>query len=122
MYIEYINTGFIVLSAILLMGLSLLFILVKGKSLSENTQARGLPWIFAGIVIAIIIPIYDGYSTKETIDANIKLFKSHNELQCSIGFSSYLVSQKRGWRERNETFTKNDLLVDARYCDKSKEY
>lgn len=121
MYIEYINNGFIALSVIMLMGLILLFILVKGKSLSENRQAQGLPWIYLGIAISIIIPISDGYTTKQTIDANIKLFKSHNELRCSIGFSSYLVSQKRGWIEMNETFTKNDLLVDARYCDKSQE-
>jgi len=120
MYLEYINSGYILLSVIMIFMLFLVLILVLGKSQAEGKKPKGLLWIYLGIIVSIIIPLSDGYTTKKTIDNNIEMFNSNNELRCSIGFNKYRVAKRRGWELKKESFSKNDLLVDAQYCEEEK--
>lgn len=120
MYLEYINSGYIFLSVLMILILLLALFVTVGKSLTEDKEPKGLSWIFIAIAVAVIIPLYNGYSSKHTIDKNIKLFTLKQELRCRIGFNSYLVSYASGWRLKGESFYKNDLLVDALYCEKEK--
>lgn len=120
MYLEYINNGFIVLSTIMILMLFLVLVLVSGKSKAEGKKPKGLLWISLGLAVSIIIPLSDGYTTKQTIDKNIEMFHSNKELRCAIGFNTYRVGKRRGWELMKESFSKNDLLVDAQYCEKNK--
>ena len=114
---EYINPGFILLGGIAIFGVFLSTILATGRAYEENRKTFALPIGFVVISFLVALILSDGYTTKSTIDENITLFKKSKELQCSTLTTRYLVSKQTGWILRKEAFTKDSLLLDARYCE-----
>ena len=114
---EYINPGFLILGGLTIFMVSLATILAAGKADNENkkTNAPLIGAITIALMIAIILS--DGYTTKNTIDKNIVLFQKGNELQCAALGTTYLVRRDRGWKLHKEAFTKDSILLDARYCE-----
>lgn len=114
--IEYINPGFILLGGLLLLMVFLVTILVAGDAYKKHKKSYALPIGFTVMALLVAFILYDGYSTKSTIDHNIALFQKAKELECSTLTTSYLVSKQTGWRLRKEAFSKDSLLLDAKYC------
>ena len=117
MMFEYINPGFLILGGFAVFMVLLATILAAGKAYSKNKETNAL--LIGTIIIALMIALIlsDGYTTKNTIDKNIAQFKNGSELQCSTLGTTYLVSKETGWRLRKEVFTKDSILLDARYCE-----
>jgi len=114
---EYINPGFLLLGGLTIFAVILATMVVAGKSYSEGERTKA-PFIgFITIALMITLILFDGYTTKNTIDKNIALFQKGTELQCATLGTSYLVSKKTGWNLHKEAFTKNSILLDARYCE-----
>jgi len=115
---EYINPGFLVLGGFTIFMVLLATILAAGKAYSKNKETKA-PFIgFITIVLMILLILSDGYTTKNTIDKNIALFKKGSELKCVTLSATYLVSKETGWSLHKKAFTKNSLLLDARDCEK----
>ncbi len=113
---EYSNLGVLIMGSVALFFVFLVIILASGKAQSEKRSTKA-PYIGFPIMILIAIFIYlDGYTTKNTIDENIALFKSAKELKCLTFGGTYLVSKQRGWKLHNGAFMKDSLSLDARYC------
>ncbi len=114
--IEHINPGFILLGGLVLVMVFLTTIIAAGDAYKEHKKSNALPIGFTAMALLVAFILYDGYSTKSTIDKNIELFQKGKELECSTLSSSYLVSKQTGWKLRKEAFSKDSLLVDVKYC------
>jgi len=114
---EYSNLGVLIMGSVALFSVFLVIVLASGKAQSEQRPSKA-PYIGFPIMILIAIFIYlDSYTTKNTIDKNIALFKNAKELKCLTLGSTYLVSKQRGWKLHNGAFIKDSLSLDARYCE-----
>jgi len=113
---EYVNPGFILISAIIIV-LTLLMIIYKiGEAQSHDTKVKlPLALIFASVFM-IGMNIVDGFDTKQTIAENKKAFTEGTELVCSTLTTNYLVSKHSGWRLTGINITNNNILLDLRYC------
>ena len=113
---EYVNPGFILISAIIIV-LTLLMIIYKiGEAQSHDTKVKlPLALIFASVFMIGMI-IVDGLETKQTIAENKKAFTEGTELVCSTLTTSYLVSKHSGWRLTGINVTNNNIVLDLRYC------
>ena len=114
---EYINPGFLILGGFTIFMVVLATILAAGKAYGENKKTNAPLIGSITTVLMIILILSDGYTTKSTIDKNIALFKKGNELQCAALGTTYLVSRGTGWKLHKEAFTKDSILLDARYCE-----
>ena len=115
---EYVNTGSMVIGSIISAMLFFGAILASGKAIHENRKTKA-PYFFLGaaaLVIALIIG--EGLDTKSRVENNISQFKKGGELRCSTFGTTYLVSSKNGWRLYKDSFLKDSILVDARFCEK----
>ena len=114
---EYINPGFLILGGIACAMLFLGAILASGKAIHENSKTKA-PYFFLGAAALVIaLTIGEGLDTKNTIEENIALFKNGSELKCTTFTTLYLVSKETGWKLHKEDFTKDSILLDARYCE-----
>ena len=114
---EYINTGSIVIGGIICIGLLFGAILAAGKAIHENRKTKA-PYFFLSAMVLIIVSIIgESISTKNTIQKNISQFQNGSELKCATFATAYLVSKKTGWKLHKEAFTKDSILLDARYCE-----
>ena len=114
--IEYINPGFILLGGVALLLVFLTTIIAVTDAYKEHKKSNALPIGFTVMALLVVFILYDGYSTKSTIDQNIALFQKGKELECSTLTTSYLVSKQIGWRLRKEAFSKDSLLLDVKRC------
>ena len=112
---EYINPGFYFLSTILLIaGLGAL-VLEEEKSIESVVPVLT-------IIFAITIPLGLSYQSKMKIKENIQYFSKNLSLECSNGFKTYIISKDRAWViVKEESFTKNDLIIRADKCSLNKE-
>jgi len=114
---EYVNRGSIVLGSIISATLLFGAVLAAGKALHENKKTKA-PYFFLGAVAFVIAFILgEGIDTKNTIEKNIAQFQDGAELKCGTFSTTYLVSKERGWKLRKDGFTKDSILLDARYCE-----
>ena len=114
---EYINTGLIFTSSLVCFALLFSAILASGKAIHENKKTKAPYFFLAAALFMVAMTIEDGINTKSTIEKNIALFQEGKELQCATLGTLYLVSKKTGWKLHKESFTKNSILLNARYCD-----
>ena len=114
---EYSNTGILVMGSMALVAVFFTMILASGKAKSEKRSMKR-PYIgFLIMAFIVVFILLDSYTTKNTIDENIALFKEGRELQCSTLTTRYLVSKQRGWKLHGEAFMKDSLLLDAGFCE-----
>jgi len=114
---EYMNPGFISIGGIFIFLIVIIMLLKAGRDYTENKKSYAVPTGFVAIALVIAFILYDGDSTKNKIDTNIAQFQKGQELQCSTLSTTYLVSKPTGWRLHKDNFTKDSILLDARYCE-----
>ena len=114
---EYVNTGSMVIGSIISAMLFFGAILASGKAIHENRKTKAPYFFFAVIAFIIASIVGEGIDTKNTIEKNIALFQNGSELKCATFSTTYLVSRETGWKLRKEDFTKDSILLDARYCE-----
>jgi hypothetical protein len=114
--IEYTSSGSTVFGIFALVSVLLATILAVGKAIHENRKTIapyiGLP--VAAVIVANILT--EPISIKKTIQTNIALFEKGKELKCQTLGTTYLVSKQTGWKLHKDSFLKDSILVDARYC------
>lgn len=115
---EYMNPVFILLGGILVFAGLLLMALMMGKAYSQGKNTP-VTIIFPILVIlfAVGLALHDGYSAKEAIQSNIKIYKSAKELKFYTLGETHLVSQSSGWSIRKDSFLKDTLLIRGDRCD-----
>lgn len=116
--IKYTSSESTVFGIITLIMVLLATILAIGKATHENRKTIapyiGLP--VAAMIGAMILT--EPISIKKTIQTNIVLFEKGEELKCSTFGTTYLVSKQTGWKLHKDSFLKDSILLDARYCKK----
>ena len=114
---EYINPGFLILGGIACAMLFLGAILASGKAIHENSKTKA-PYFFLGAAALVIaLTIGEGLDTENTIEKNITKFQNGGELKCVTFAATYLISKETGWKLYKEDFTRDSILLDARYCE-----
>ncbi|MDF1875627.1 hypothetical protein JHD48_07765 [Sulfurimonas sp. SAG-AH-194-I05] len=96
---EYTNRGYIFTGVIIIILALFLMVLSSGKAQAENKKVPFPFFPLLSIVFVISFPLYDGYTTKNTLLENIKLYKNNSTLRCSTLTSTYLVSKDTGWNK-----------------------
>ena len=113
---EYVNPGFILISAVITAATLFMIIYQAGEALTHGTKVKlPLVLIFASVFM-IGMTIVDRFETKQTIAENKKAFTEGRELVCSTLTTRYLVSKHLGWRLTGINITNNNIVLDLRYC------
>ena len=113
---EYANPGLIIFGSITSVMLLLLAILQSGKAMQENRKTKAPYLIFVLIALIIAGVIADALDTKNRVKNNITIFKRGGELTCPTFGTNYLVSSETGWKLHKESFLKDSILVDVKFC------
>ena len=115
---EYVDTGSMVMGGIISAMLLFGAILASGKAIHENRKTKA-PYFFLGAIALLMTTIIgEGFDTKSRVENNISQFKKGGELRCSTFGTTYLISSKNGWRLHKDSFLKDSILVDVRFCEK----
>ena len=119
---EHINTGFIILSSMGVFTLSMVMLLVYGKSLKEKMPTSKVHYfLFLLLAVVVAIPFWDSFETTERIKENTKYFNTSVALECYGGFTPYVVKKESGWVISGERIIKDDLIVNVARCKRVKE-
>ena len=113
---EYVNPGFILISAVMSTLTLLMIIYEVGEAQSHDTKVKLPLALILASVFVIAITIDNGFETQQTIAKNKKAFTEGTELVCSTLTTSYLVSKHSGWRLTGINVTNNNIVLDLRYC------
>ena len=113
---EYVNPGFILISAVISTMTLLMIIYKVGEAQTHDTKVKLPLVLILASLFVIAITIENGFETKQTIAENKKAFTEGTELVCSTLTTSYLVSNHSGWRLTGINITNNNIVLDLRYC------
>lgn len=92
---EHINTGFIILSSMGAFTLSMVMLLVYGKSLKEKMPTSKVHYfLFLLLAVVVAIPFLGSFETTECIKENTKYFNTAVALKCYGGFTPYIVKKR----------------------------
>ena len=106
---DYMNTGMIVVMAIITITL-FIFIIISDKDSSEINIVIFIVWIG--------FESYSVFSTNRTANNNIQHFKANKAIQCNSGFhNTYKVSLKNNWKLDGNYFIKDSLMIRAEKCE-----
>ena len=113
---EYINPGFILIGFILLFFDFIILALESSEAKKENRKLKVSTFQKFTFLVVIGIIIVPAYFTKSSIKSNIQSFNEDITLECSTLTTSYLVSQRTGWRLYKDKFTRDGILIRADKC------
>ena len=119
---KYINGGEVVISIMMFIIISIVFVLYYGKSITDKKPLK-YGWVFIVLFGYIFLsPIHSSWYTHKLISSNIKEFNANATLECAAGLQSYLVSKEKHWSVVNaESFLKDDLIIRADRCNLTRE-
>jgi len=113
---EYANGGVLIMGSAVTFLLLFATMLAIGKAEHEGRKSYAYIFGMIGVVISVWMMINEGRSSKESALASYAKFEKQGEIICNSIGNKYIVSQSRGWKRYNDGFTKDDILINVRWC------